>query len=633
MKKLFLLSLALGFVVSSYSQDYRFGTDKSKENLSLKSSTIAIDDVNEFQTILNPYVISKAALDQDIVIGETRYDLQTNNSVQNRIFAYPDGTIGATWTMGFDDLAYPGKGTGYNYFDGNNWGPYPTERLESERCGCPSYAPFGNGEIIASYRSAVGLYHVIKFIWREIKGEGEWTEFNFEPPAGAYGLLWPRMVTSGENHDVIHLIAVTTPTGHGGTAYQGQDGALLYSRSTDGGVTWEPENVILEGLGIDYLDNVGGDDYAWAEPKGDNLAFVVHDGSRDGIVMKSTDGGDSWDRMDFYISPFGGFLPDDTPKWGGGDANNAAVIDNNGMVHVVFGRMIHIIEEGVASYYPWSDGLIYWNENMVPLDSTIIGSHVFNLDSLENGGYLVARVQEYGGDSIVGIATYEASLTSMPQIAINKANNIFVSFSGVTVGFDNGDKNYRHVCGRFREYDPGTQLWGEWSEYVDYTGDFFHLFSECVFPSLAPYTSFAPYTTDNDYYHIVYQSDNEPGIYIPYQGPPPIDNNIVYLPVVDLYPYITSIDENADNAITYVSPNYPNPFNETSMVQVDIINSCNLNMEISNIMGQKVYELNKGEVNRGTHFFKIYANKLSAGLYFYTVKAGNASITKKMIVE
>ncbi|MBL7103910.1 MAG: T9SS type A sorting domain-containing protein [Bacteroidales bacterium] len=626
MKRLVLLSFALGFIVSSYSQDYRFGTDKSKENLSLKSSTIAIDDVNEFQSILNPYVSSKAALDMDIVIGETRYDLQTNNSVQNRIFAYPDGTIGATWIMGFADPNFDDRGTGYNYFDGNDWGPYPTVRLESERCGWPSYAPFGDGEIVVSHRAQGSLYHILKFVWRETKGEGVWTEFDFEPPAGAYGLLWPRMVTSGENHDVIHLIAVTTPTGNGGVVYLGQDGALVYSRSTDGGETWDPENVILEGLGIDYLDNVGGDDYAWAEPKGDNLAFVVHDGSRDGIVMKSTDGGDSWDRLDFYTSPYGGFLPADSPMWGGGDATNSAVIDNNGMVHVVFGRLIHRIEAGSASYYPWTDGLIYWNENMDPLDSTIVGSHVFNLDNLENGGYLVGRVQEYGGDSIIDIATYEASLTAMPQIAVNKANNIFVSWSGVAVGFDNGEKNYRHVWGRFREYDPVSLTWNDWTDYEDYTGDLVHLFSECVFPSLAPYTY-------DDYYHIVYQTSNEPGINQRYLEHGVIDNNMVYLPIVDLFPYITGIDENSDNAITYVSPNYPNPFNETSMVQVDVINSCNLNMEIINIMGQKVYEMNKGEVNSGTHFFKIHANKLSAGIYFYTVKAGDASITKKMIVE
>jgi len=627
MKRLVLLSLALGFVVTSFSQDYRFGTDKSKENLSLKSSTITVNHVNEFQGILNPYISSKAALDQDIIIGETRYDLQTNNSIQNRIFAYPDGTIGAVWIMGFADPNFDDRGTGYNYFDGNNWGPYPTVRLESERSGWPSYAPFGDGEITACHRYVPNVYQVIIFNWRETKGEGEWTEFYFEPPAGAYGLMWPRMVTSGENHDVIHLIALTSPTGHGGNLYQGQDGALLYSRSTDGGVTWDPENVILEGLGIDYLENIGGDDYAWAEPKGDNLAFVVHDGSRDGIVMKSTDGGDSWERIDFYTSPYGGFLPADSPKWGGGDATNSAAIDHNGMVHVVFGRLIHRLEAGAGSYYPWTDGLIYWNEDMASLDSTIIGSDVFDLDNLENDGYLVGRVQEYGSDSIIDITTYEASLTGMPQIAINECNDIFVSWSGVAAGFDNGEKNYRHVWGRFREYNPDSQSWNDWTDYVDYTGDLFHLFSECVFPSLAPYSF------DDGYYHIVYQTSDEPGVNQRYNEHGVIDNNMVNLPVENLFPCTTGIDENSDNAITYVSPNYPNPFNETSMVQVNVINSCNLNMEISNIMGQKVYEINKGEVNSGTHFFKIHANELSAGLYFYTVKAGNASITKKMIVE
>ena len=255
------------------------------------------------------------------------------------------------------------------------------------------------------------------------------------------------------------------------------------------------------------------------------------------------------------------------------------------------------------------------------------------LENLENGGYLVGRVQEYGGDSIIDIAYYQASLTGMPQIAVNKANNIFVSWSGVAVGFDNGEKNYRHVWGRFREYDPVTQLWNDWTYYGDYTGDLVHMFSECVFPSLAPYTSFAPSSLDNDYYHIVYQTSNEPGVNQRYNEHGVIDNNMVYLAIVDSLPYITGIDEKADNAITYVSHNYPNPFNETSMVQVNIINSCNLNMEISNIMGQKVYEINKGEVNSGTHFFKIYANKLTPGIYFYTVKAGDTSITKKMIVE
>jgi len=60
------------------------------------------------------------------IIGTTVYDLQSNANVQNRIYAYPDGTIGATWTMGLTGSpGFSDRGTGYNYFDGFSWGEAP----------------------------------------------------------------------------------------------------------------------------------------------------------------------------------------------------------------------------------------------------------------------------------------------------------------------------------------------------------------------------------------------------------------------------------------------------------------------------------------------------------------------------
>lgn len=45
-------------------------------------------------------------------------------------------------------------------------------------------------------------------------------------------------------------------------------------------------------------------------------------------------------------------------------------------------------------------------------------------------------------------------------------------------------------------------------------------------------------------------------------------------------------------------------------------------------MGQKVFEIPAHKVNAGTHILEINAENLVNGVYFYTVKAGNASITK-----
>src|SRR5262249_44888532 len=53
-------------------------------------------------------------------IGQTIYDLQTNNSIPRRIVSYPDGTISMVWTTS-DDFGpnYTNRGTGWNYYDGN----------------------------------------------------------------------------------------------------------------------------------------------------------------------------------------------------------------------------------------------------------------------------------------------------------------------------------------------------------------------------------------------------------------------------------------------------------------------------------------------------------------------------------
>ena len=49
----------------------------------------------------------------DIQIGTTTYDLQSNASVDNRLIRHSDGTISATWTMSAQfSTSYTDRGTG-----------------------------------------------------------------------------------------------------------------------------------------------------------------------------------------------------------------------------------------------------------------------------------------------------------------------------------------------------------------------------------------------------------------------------------------------------------------------------------------------------------------------------------------
>jgi hypothetical protein len=96
---------------------------------------------------------------------------------------------------------------------------------------------------------------------------------------------------------------------------------------------------------------------------------------------------------------------------------------------------------------------------------------------------------------------------------------------------------------------------------------------------------------------------------------------------------MVGVDEKEPVSITSVSQNYPNPFSNSSTVQVKLAQKANLKLVVTNLMGQQVQVIEKGDVASGSYDFKIDGSKLGNGIYFYTVYAGQESITRKMIVE
>ena len=87
------------------------------------------------------------------------------------------------------------------------------------------------------------------------------------------------------------------------------------------------------------------------------------------------------------------------------------------------------------------------------------------------------------------------------------------------------------------------------------------------------------------------------------------------------------------NNIVTVSQNRPNPFNEYTNIDVKLTQESDVVIEVISITGQKLLVLNNGKLSAGNHTFQINRSNLSAGVYFYTVHAGEYSVTKKMIVQ
>lgn len=82
-----------------------------------------------------------------------------------------------------------------------------------------------------------------------------------------------------------------------------------------------------------------------------------------------------------------------------------------------------------------------------------------------------------------------------------------------------------------------------------------------------------------------------------------------------------------------VSSNMPNPFNQQTSFNISLTETSHVTIDVINALGTSVATLDKGNLVAGSHKIMLDATDLASGLYFYTVKAGNNSVTKKMMVK
>lgn len=583
-----------------------------------------IADLPEVFMPVNPTVAATQRAVNETVVGRTFYDLQSNTSLGNRITMHPDGTMGATWTRGMEATSFPDRGTGYNYFDGSAWGPEPTARIESMRTGWPTYATWGpTGEILGSHDVATGTI----LNTREVRGTGDWTEGVLPGPPGLEGdVTWPRIVTSGDNNEYIHLVHVSDAA----LSVTGQSSSMFYSRSNDGGASWDPQNIVMDGTGSDYYTEIGADEYTFAA-RGNTVALLVADAWKDLFVMKSTDNGENWEKIVIWEHPYPFF------DWNVTITDTLFAVDNSadvaigpdGKVHVAFGltRVLHDEVGTTYTYFPYIDGIGYWNEDMPPFSnnlSALAGPQYGYAGSemVENYNY-IGWTQDVDGDGEITLvenlpmAYREIGFSTMPAITVDDDGRVFVAWASTTETYDNFDYNFKKIWAR--AYEGGS-----WGPFVHVTADIVHIFDESIYTTAAEGT--------DDAFYVFYQADGTPGTAL--DGDHDYQENRMIVAAVDKTDLLTGIGDNEELiSAASVSQNYPNPFSGRTTITVNLENNANLSMVVTNMLGQEVMTFERGAVQAGTYFFEVNGENLSEGVYFYTVKADNSFVTKKMVVR
>jgi hypothetical protein len=624
MKKFLFVILAACLALTSMAQSKGSMLYRGKQI----APAIGISNIDNPTVVgrLNPNtIVSNKRILDDPASSVTLYDEQTNASMASRCYLYPDGTVGTTATWSQVATPFADRGAGYNYYDGTSFGPEPTARIETIRTGWSNYQPFGaNGEIVISHQAAGNLV----MCSRTTKGTGAWAQQVLPNalPSGVVGMFWPRMVTNGTNHTNIHVIALTEPVANGGALYNGMDGAPLYCNSLDGGVTFSAWTQLPGMTSADY-SFIEGDSYSFAEPKGNTIAFTMGGDVLDLFLMKSTDNGTTWTKTVIWHSLYD--LNGSSPHFfncpGG---SQSVVLDNTGTAHVAVEFSQDSAYAASNHYYNRTAyGIIYWNEHMAQLRQDC------DWDSLFKSHQMIAWLKDTNviHFPLANLTETGGPLTRYPQLVIDDNNKIFLVYSAATMLTDPSGNNFHHLFGRDGTLSADTVLWSN-DTLVEITSDFLQFyFSECTFPAVSP-------TTDANSVYILFQKDDYAGSYVQsigaigFVGQSSPDSNYMVLHQWTKPINVGIHEQNAKPAFT-VGQNFPNPVDGLTKVNVYLMNSGDLSLKLTNLTGQTLMNMEKSNVQPGVSQFVIDASQLPAGVYFYTVKQGDKSSTKKMIVD
>lgn len=97
----------------------------------------------------------------------------------------------------------------------------------------------------------------------------------------------------------------------------------------------------------------------------------------------------------------------------------------------------------------------------------------------------------------------------------------------------------------------------------------------------------------------------------------------------------TSVENNnnlPDNFVLY--QNYPNPFNPETIISFHLPANTHVSLKLFDILGNEIAQLVDETIQAGLQNYRLtsHNHQLSAGVYFYQLRAGDLISTKKMIL-
>ncbi len=523
----------------------------------------------------------------NITDAKTGYDLQSNGSTQqvwvdlnNPDFlhaVFTNSQESVTW--GDRTCLYFGStDAGVSWFE---LGPVPN----TTRCGFPAVYGDANGSAVITNHNAVFTTTIATVMIDNSPFEYNFTNYDPSPQPVDGAAIWPRHTVS--NGKVIMAASQNGPDS-------------FFVNVLDPSVP--------SFLGYLGIDGEQAEQYAFAVSDG-GIVGLAYNGqptnSQDGDVyyIESTDDGMTW-------SP-------PTLVWArdhGSDTTMGAI-------------------RGVA--------LNFYEENPVVAWETC--QQIFSAGNFFPG--LPSNIMLWGPHINGGVAVIAADSNNVPYAPILGTNDVmvpicrpvlgrsqmhdylFMAFTVATEDVYPSPDTTSYTAGYFMySMDGGIT----WSDPEKFTPDGPPIM-DWRYPSIVDVSPTNPLDDDAITVHIVVQGDTIPGSTV----------NTAGMPVgvtAQYYHFSTEITvQTGDVEPGVVSnfsleQNYPNPFNPSTQINYTVAEKSNVTLKVFDVLGTEVATLVNSNQDAGVYDVNFDASSLASGMYIYTLKAGNFTSSKKMML-
>ena len=103
--------------------------------------------------------------------------------------------------------------------------------------------------------------------------------------------------------------------------------------------------------------------------------------------------------------------------------------------------------------------------------------------------------------------------------------------------------------------------------------------------------------------------------------------------VVEYSGEVTSIDTNTDRPeMVELHQNYPNPFNPATNIAFSLPEAGSVELTVHDILGREIRTLIDSRMRAGTHTITFDASNLTSGVYMYTLRTGQQTLTRRFTV-